>query len=36
MAAFFKRDHSSTPKNMATAKKKNAAIDAFYGPMFKT
>ena len=35
MAAFFKRSHSSTPKNAAIAQK-NAALDAFYGPSYKT
>ena len=35
MAACFKHDHSSTPKNAAIAQK-NAALDMFYGRMFKT
>ena len=35
MAACFKHNHSSTPKNAATAQK-NAALDVFYSRMFKT
>ena len=35
MAAFFKRGCSSTPKNAAIAQK-NATLDAFYGPVYKT
>ena len=35
MAACFKRGHSSTPKNVTIAQK-NAALDVFYGRMFKT
>ena len=35
IAAFFKHGNSSTPKNAAIAQK-NAALDAFYGRMFKT
>ena len=35
MAAFKKRGRSSTPKNAAIAKK-NAALNAFYGPVCKT
>ena len=35
MAAFFKRGHSSTPKNAAIAQK-NAALGVFYGPAYKT
>ena len=35
VAACFKRGHSSTPKNAATAKK-NAASEPFYGLVFKT
>ena len=35
MAAFFKCGRSSTPKN-ATIAQKNAALDAFYGPAYKT
>ena len=34
MAAFFKRGHSSTPKNAAIAQK-NAALGVFYGPAYK-
>ena len=34
MAACFKRGYSSTPKNAAIAQE-NAALDAFYGRMFK-
>ena len=35
MAVCFKCSHSSTPKNVAIAQK-NAALDMFYGRMFKT
>jgi len=35
MAVCFKCGHSSTPKNAAIAQK-NAALDVFYGRMFKT
>ena len=35
IAACFKRGHSFTPKNAAIAQE-NAALDAFYGPAFKT
>ena len=35
VAACFKRGHSATPKNAATAKK-NAASEPFYGLVFKT
>ena len=35
MAACFKRGHSSTAKNAATAQK-NTVVDTFYGPAFKT
>ena len=35
MAAFFKRSRSSAPKNAAIAQK-NVALDAFYGPTYKT
>ena len=35
MVAFFKRGRSSTPKNAAIAQK-NTALDAFYGPAYKT
>ena len=35
MAAFFKCGRSSTPKNATTAQK-NATLDAFYGPAYKT
>ena len=34
MAAFFKRGHSSTPKNAAIAQK-NVALGVFYGPAYK-
>ena len=34
IAAYFKRGHSSTPKNAAIAQE-NAALDTFYGHMFK-
>ena len=34
-ATFFKRGNRSTPKNAAIAQE-NAALDAFYGRMFKT
>ena len=35
MAARKTHGHSSTPKNAVTAQK-NATVDAFYGPAFKT
>ena len=35
MVACFNPGHSSTPKNVAIAQE-NAALDAFYGRMFKT
>ena len=35
MAACFKHNHSSTPKNAVIAQK-NATLDVFYGRMFKT
>ena len=35
MVVFFKRGHSSTPKNAAIAQK-NAPLGVFYGPAYKT
>ena len=36
MAACFKRGRSSTQKNADIAEKKNAALDTFYDPTYKT